>query len=423
MAVAQLKSQNSSLSYIIRKNPETSFLQLIPERKGHVAGWWNDNTYNMAFLDGDDEVSFPQNIDGEFEYLNLTRYSSPIAYLSFIKNFLDSAFKSQSEKDIEGYQHTFHIENILVQKEFYLTHFNTFFKDYTVEYTEIAQNYYSITVTTNKSLYHLLNFVGTLLLVITASNPDTHINIDEGLLSKFVNSLVIIDAPYFIRYLFKTRIIGAPSFFKKYKHKLEEHSTHKFSFEFGDTAYIRRDVIASHLDYTKNVVDVGCGEGFYVSYLAKKLSVDSTYHAIDTNETELDFARKKAERSGLSNVYFYTSLEDFLEKADDTLKYQFVLAEVIEHMNKEEAESLIEKIVSFKGFDSLIITTPNGEFNIHYMLENEFRHDDHNFEMTSDEFFNWIQFISATKPTGKVTCFDIGDSVDGVHFTNGCIVK
>ena len=48
----------------------------------------------------------------------------------------------------------------------------------------------------------------------------------------------------------------------------------------------------------------------------------------------------------------------------------------------------------------VILTTPNKEFNIYFVMKNKFRHADHKFEWTREQFINWSYKIC--KKYGKL---------------------
>lgn len=98
-----------------------------------------------------------------------------------------------------------------------------------------------------------------------------------------------------------------------------------------------------------------------------------------------------------------------------------ILTEVIEHMPTKMARKLIRKIVQHIDFATFIITTPNSEFNTFYGLEG-FRHDDHDWEMSTAEFQTWlIEMIDEKIVT--IEFYAIGDAVNGIHTTQGAILR
>jgi hypothetical protein len=112
-------------------------------------------------------------------------------------------------------------------------------------------------------------------------------------------------------------------------------------------------------------------------------------------------------------------LEEFYtDNAEEQVN--IILTEVIEHNSMDEAKALITKALSY-NFNKLIITTPNVEFNPFYSMEDTFRHEDHCFELTRDEFRSLItSCIEGNKV--NVEYFYLGDSLNGIQPTQGCII-
>lgn len=76
-------------------------------------------------------------------------------------------------------------------------------------------------------------------------------------------------------------------------------------------------------------------------------------------------------------------------------------------MPLKEAKDLINCILN-SGVKQLVITTPNKDFNSNYFI-NGFRHDDHYFEMSFNE---WVSFINKLNISGYyVDHKQIGDVV------------
>ena len=97
------------------------------------------------------------------------------------------------------------------------------------------------------------------------------------------------------------------------------------------------------------------------------------------------------------------------------------MSEVIEHNTKENATVLIKQALGLQ-FASIIITTPNADFNKYYSETMERRHDDHQFEPTADEFRQLIVDSVIDVPNLEI-CFDfIGDKINGIQPTQVCII-
>lgn len=72
------------------------------------------------------------------------------------------------------------------------------------------------------------------------------------------------------------------------------------------------------------------------------------------------------------------------------------LIEVIEHLYPKDLENLVENVFNSLRPRLIIVTTPNADFNILFtqMKYGKFRHLDHKFEFTRQEFQTWAQTIA-----------------------------
>ena len=148
MAIIQLKSTNPSFSFIIRKNPQSGML-IRSVRKGLAYGWYTDQfCFNIYFKDADNEVSYKKAAGETFEYLNVSRYNTPLFPMNAIAEFFSSAFKEQPENDSEGFQNTFFINMIHVERMYYLDFFQKHFPDCRFTSHHLAHKSYSLTVST-----------------------------------------------------------------------------------------------------------------------------------------------------------------------------------------------------------------------------------------------------------------------------------
>jgi hypothetical protein len=174
--------------------------------------------------------------------------------------------------------------------------------------------------------------------------------------------------------------------------------------------------ITNLLELDIPILDIGCGE---LTYYKKMKARDFTapYYAVDNNPDMEQLAEVIARRYEDDNLLFYPSINAFTS----TEQVNILLTEVIEHNTPDEAKALIEKALSY-NFNKMIITTPNVEFNPFYSMEEEFRHKDHRFELTRDEF----QALMASCMKGRqanIEYFYLGDSLNGIQPTQGCIIK
>lgn len=417
MAIVQLKSTNPKFTFLIKKNPQSG-MQLRPVRKGIAYGWYSDDmTYNVFFKDADNELSYKQNDSDSFEYLNVSRYNTPLFPLNAVNEFFSTPVKAQDERDIEGYEHTFYIHMVQVERLHYIEFFNKHLKDYTFSLQHQAHKSYSLTITTHKSLYHLLHMTQVLSLFLSIFG-DEYIDISDRILDKYIRSLNVIDAPFYIRSLFARSFLTTRELFKRYKASIEQTEQASIGLEYGGTAMQRRTFISGELPFNKPVLDIGCGEGFYAIPFAGK--IESTYYAVDINAELLEVVNRKAKAKQIDNIATFGSLDHFLESYNGE-QVDVILTEVVEHMSEDEAAALIRQIIGSVDFGQLIVTTPNADFNRYYELEG-FRHEDHKWEMGIDAFREWftdtIQGLAVEAEYGMV-----GDRVDEIRTTQSAIVR
>jgi len=417
MAIIRLKSTNPNFSFIIHKNPKSGML-IRSVRKGLAYGWYTDEShFNIYFKDADNEVSYKKNIDEDFEYLNVSRYNTPLFPMKAISEFFSSTFKEQQEHDILGFEHKFFINMIHLDRMNYTESFQKHFPDCEFAYEHLIHKSYSLTISTSKSIYYLLHVVNVFCIFMSMFAAE-HLDLSDATLAKSIRSVNIIDAPFYIRNLFAVNFLNSRARFKKFKVELEKTNRYKIDFVLGGTANQRREFIREQLSFDKAILDVGCGEGYYATSFASKL--EDHYYAVDPDPECLKLVERRAAKRQIENLLLYSSLEDFLGTYNEG-QVDVILAEVIEHLPLDEARGLIRKLIKQVNFQTMVITTPNADFNPFYEVSG-FRHDDHKWEMGKVEFEEWVRQIFEHYPHA-LTFVSIGDSVNGIATTLGVIVE
>jgi len=417
MAIIQVKSTNPHFSFVIRKNPVSGML-IRSIRKGLAYGWYTDEScFNVYFKDADNEVSYKKDANEDFEYLNVSRYNTPLFPMKAISEFFSSAFKEQQEQDEHGFHHQFFINMIHIERMNYFESFKKHFPD--CEFTCIHQAHksYSLTIGTTKSIYYLLHVVNVFCVFMSMFAPE-YLDLSDATLVKSIRSVNVIDAPFYIRNLFAINFLSSRACFSKFKAELEKTDRYKIDFVLGGTGNQRRNFIREQLSFDKGILDVGCGEGLYATAFASKL--EDHYYAVDIDPECLEIVEKRAAKRQIENILLYSSLEEFLATYNEGL-VDVILTEVIEHMSLEEAKRLIRKLIKQVNFETMVITTPNADFNQFYEVSG-MRHDDHKWEMGKSDFEKWISEVLAYYPY-TYTFVAIGDSVNEITTTQGVIVK
>jgi len=161
------------------------------------------------------------------------------------------------------------------------------------------------------------------------------------------------------------------------------------------------------------VLDLGCGEGKLIRLLLKEkqfteiVGVDVSYNILLKAKEKFHFnemSPRQKERIDLfqgSLTYRDKRLEGFDAAA---------VVEVIEHLDLDSLKAFERVLFEFAKPKSIILTTPNKEFNATWekMREGSMRHDDHRFEWTRKEFADWANRVGGTYNYG-VEIVSIGD--------------
>jgi 2-polyprenyl-3-methyl-5-hydroxy-6-metoxy-1,4-benzoquinol methylase len=420
MAMFILKSNNPDLSYIISKNPNSGMVSKNI-RKGTSFGWYgSENEYVVYFKDADNDISYKKHENDNFEYMNLSRYNSPLFLLNTITDYFGGVLKNKHEKDVEGYINEITIPMMEITNLNRVTKLLNYIKGIEVEIILEAGNSYELIVKTNKTLYELMHFMNVVGL-FTAIFGDSYLDMTKDLAKKYVKSMNVLDVPYYIRYSFITQVVVSKEMFKLLKDDLEKTERYELELSFGNTGEERRNFVKDHIDFKHSILDVGCGEGFYTLPFSKKLNNNNVY-AVDINEEMLTKINKKVDSRGIENVWTFNDLDVYINTMDTEEQLDVLLIEVIEHMSIYEAKKLANKVLTDINFSTLIMTTPNEDFNVHYEMEG-MRHPDHDWEMNETEFKDFVGDLMKDKLGYEYEIYQIGDKVNGKSPTQGVVIK
>jgi 3' terminal RNA ribose 2'-O-methyltransferase Hen1 len=166
-----------------------------------------------------------------------------------------------------------------------------------------------------------------------------------------------------------------------------------------------------------SVVDLGCGEGRLLRLLlddrqfARIVGMDVSHRALEIAADRLKLDRmppKQRERLELihgSLMYRDPRLSGFEAAA---------VVEVVEHLDPPRLAAFERILFEFARPQSVVLTTPNAEYNIRWesLPAGGFRHRDHRFEWTRDQFEQWAATVASR--FGYVTRFVPVGPVDPV---------
>lgn len=431
--ILKIKSENPYLLDILHKNPNTDFgLYAKNLKNGVVIGnCVSENEYEITFQDS--KYSY---LPEDSNAIDFQSYVSPLVVLHISNDFLGTLLKPREEylttkikwldKSYEEIDNqsciievlSFYINsNWANENEFLLS---KYFPNVQIKH-KVGRNY-QLTIE-SKSVFeavNLLNLISVFVHITNNYGPFTFI--DDSFAEKYTRLLTNLEnVPYFVFYLFIKKAIKTPKQFEMLKPKLEEYFANQgilAKFTYGYNHQERVNYITDKISLQNEILDVGCGEFIYFRKLVK-IGCEKPYYAIDEDLKFEVMSEQIQQKLNVDNLYFFNSLAAF-DHSYEQQKIDILLTEVIEHNTEEEAKLLIEKLLKY-NFNQIIITTPNKDFNKYYFDDEEsMRHDDHDFEMTANEFH---QFMNQFNNEFLELTFDqIGDSLNNISPTQVCII-
>ncbi len=173
--------------------------------------------------------------------------------------------------------------------------------------------------------------------------------------------------------------------------KTEKVNLHQLRLEAACDALLKNGA--------RSVADLGCGEGQLLRILLKYAQFEKIL-GVDVSIRELQKAKRKLNFEEMS-----PRMRERLDLAQGSVTYRdarfndydaAALVEVIEHLDLERLTALERVVFEFPNFKTIVVTTPNAEYNIKYetLEEGRFRHNDHRFEWTRTEFDAWANAVA-----------------------------
>lgn len=148
----------------------------------------------------------------------------------------------------------------------------------------------------------------------------------------------------------------------------------------------------------RRVVDLGCGEGYYLRALIEEPTVTEVV-GIDVSPRVLEYAERKLnlDRRPDRQRDKLTLRQSSVTYRDDAIAGfdAVLLIEVIEHLELDRIASLEASVFGAARPKHVILTTPNREYNSRYELaDGQWRHPDHRFEWTRAELEAWATRVA-----------------------------
>jgi 3' terminal RNA ribose 2'-O-methyltransferase Hen1 len=148
----------------------------------------------------------------------------------------------------------------------------------------------------------------------------------------------------------------------------------------------------------KSVIDLGCGPGQFLDRLVKTPAFTRIAGSdVSTRSLQHAARRLRVERMSERQAQRVELFQSALTYEDERFAGfdAAVLMEVVEHVDPSRLEALERVVFGAAKPRAVIVTTPNGEYNVLYEGLVGMRHPDHRFEWTRDEFSQWSDRVGA----------------------------
>lgn len=150
----------------------------------------------------------------------------------------------------------------------------------------------------------------------------------------------------------------------------------------------------------RRVLDLGCSTG----NLLRRLLDDKQFEQIvgmDVSHRALEIAAEKLhldrlppkQRERISLVQGSLTYRDARLAGYDAA----AVVEVIEHLDEQRLAAFERVLFEFARPQTVVLTTPNEEYNVRFptLPAGKFRHKDHRFEWTREQFRTWAESVAA----------------------------
>jgi 3' terminal RNA ribose 2'-O-methyltransferase Hen1 len=144
------------------------------------------------------------------------------------------------------------------------------------------------------------------------------------------------------------------------------------------------------------VLDLGCGSGRLLGLLMKNRQFERIL-GVDVSSRDLDVAAERlhlnelseAQRQRIGLIHGALTYRDKRLAGFDAA----ALVEVIEHIDPPRLGALADAVFGVARPRIIVLTTPNADYNVRYegLGAEDFRHSDHRFEWSRDEFRVWAE--------------------------------
>jgi 3' terminal RNA ribose 2'-O-methyltransferase Hen1 len=154
------------------------------------------------------------------------------------------------------------------------------------------------------------------------------------------------------------------------------------------------------LPHKESIVDLGAGEGRLSVQLGFVEGIKEILSIEPSNKSRIRAIERFEQVNAKEGYVEPQSLPGSLYYFDSRLQNKdvIVLCEVIEHIEEDRLPKIFDTVLNDYRPKTLIVTTPNQEYNVLYEMDDEMRHDDHRFEWTRAQFAQNVETWTEQTP-------------------------
>jgi 3' terminal RNA ribose 2'-O-methyltransferase Hen1 len=193
-------------------------------------------------------------------------------------------------------------------------------------------------------------------------------------------------------------LISQSKFYEKKKQNRDQDESPRV--RLNDLRYEAILNFIRSLPYKESIVDLGAGEGRLSVQLGFVEGVKEILSIEPSNKSRIRAIERFEQVNAKEGYVQPQSLPGSLYYFDSRVQNKdvIVLCEVIEHIDEKRLPKIFETILNDYHPRTLIVTTPNQEYNVLYEMDDEMRHDDHRFEWTRAQFAQNVDAWSQKYP-------------------------
>lgn len=406
-----------AISYLLAKNPNNIYER---NHKGHLVrlfySKFSETELEVTIFVSPDPIELLKNTSNIYDithYINDREFAVSSIFCSFIKSALGTALNGQPKEEFlewVGQPFSFHfsfgpvVSNLSDQQIMdlfeplgYEIEISCGETDYSFDIKQKSTaRYISL-----KGLCTLQNGLRQLFILIPVLDNYKHYYIDEKEIEKLerYGQGWLEDHPqkeFILRQALRFKEIysiveNSKNNMTSNENKQEIEEGNAVKVRLNDLRYEKIIETVNKIEPRESIVDFGSGEGKlslrlgFVNGVKEILAVEPSESATIRALERFDKAEYKV------GFVTPTTVWGSLFYYDERLKGKniMILCEVIEHIDEFRLPKVMDTILNEYQPKVLIITTPNREYNSVYDMEEHFRHNDHRFEWTREEFYNW----------------------------------